>query len=226
MSEPYYQDSLVTIYCGDCREILPSLPQPDLLLSDPPYGINAQVDNARFSGGSQTGPRTSVGRRMRVRGDKAPFDPSHLLKYKRLVLFGANNFAAKLPASNGWIVWDKRVGVEDMQNWPLGEGELAWTNVTGAIRFFRNRWMGLVRSDERGQHYHPTQKPVALMAWILEQWTTSGQLVIDPYMGSGTTLVAAKNLGRRAIGIELEEQYCEVAASRLSQEVLDLGGAA
>jgi site-specific DNA-methyltransferase (adenine-specific) len=223
---PYYEHGGITIFHGDCREVLPSLRGVSLVLTDPPYGIRAQVDNTRFSGGNQTGPRTAVGERVPVRGDDEPFDPSHLLGFKRLILFGANNFASRLPDSNGWIVWDKRVGLEDMTGWPLGEGELAWTNVTGGIRFFRNRWMGLVRSDEHGEHYHPTQKPVALMAWAIQKWTEPGDLILDPYMGCGTTLRAAKNLGRNATGIEIEEQYCEIAVKRLEQEVLDFGGAA
>jgi site-specific DNA-methyltransferase (adenine-specific)/modification methylase len=194
----------------------------DLVLTDPPYGINAQVDNARFSGGTKTGPRTSVNERVRVVGDDKPFDPAPLLKYKRLILWGANNYASSLPQSNGWIVWDKRHGLEDMENWPLGEAELAWTNVTGAVRVFRNRWMGLVRDSELGEFYHPTQKPLNLMRWVITRWSKEGQTVLDPYMGSGTTLRAAKDLGRKAIGIEIEEKYCAIAVQRLRQEVLPL----
>ena len=88
---------------------------------------------------------------------------------------------------------------------------------------FRHRWMGLVRETERGRHDHPTQKPVALMRWCIEKWSKPGGLVTDPYMGSGPTLQAAKETHRRAIGIEIEERYCEIAAQRLSQEVLDYG---
>lgn len=219
--KPYYEHAGITIYLGDCREILQHLPAPDLVIADPPYGIDAAVDNARFSGGTVTGPRTAVNARIPVAGDTEPFDPSHLLTFRRLVLFGANNYSDKLPKSNGWIVWDKRKGLEDMSGWPLGEAELAWTNVTGAVRVFRNRWMGLVRDSEQGSFDHPTQKPVALMRWILERWTKRGDLVLDPYLGSGPVLQAAKELSRRAIGIEIHEPYAEIAAKRLSQEVLD-----
>ncbi len=217
--KPYYQHGNIQIFCGDCREILQSLPTPDLVVADPPYGISIAVDNARFSGGTITGPRISVNERTVIIGDDEPFDPSHLLGFKRLVIFGANNFPEKLPTSNGWIVWDKRLGLEDMVGWPLGEAELAWTNITGAVRVFRNQWLGLVRNSERGKFDHPTQKPVALMYWILERWASG--LVIDPYLGSGPTLEAAKRLGLPAVGIEIEEKYCEIAAKRLSQEVFD-----
>jgi site-specific DNA-methyltransferase (adenine-specific) len=219
--KPYYEHAGIVIYHGDCREILSDLePTVDLLVTDPPYGLDVAVDNRRFSGGEVTGPRISVGERIKVRGDAEPFDPLPLLRFKRLILFGANNYAAKLPPSNGWLVWDKREGLEEMEGWPFGEGELAWTNVTGAVRFFRNRWLGLVRDSERGEHLHPTQKPLALLRWIIGRWSKAGGMVLDPFMGSGTTLRAAKDLGRRAIGIEIEERYCEIAAKRLSQEVL------
>lgn len=219
----FYEEPGITLYCGDCREILPLIEQSvDLVLTDPPYGIGTATNNARFSGGSQTILRTSVGRRDPIIDDDKPFDPTFLLHYRRLVLFGANNFAAKLPPSNGWIVWDKRVGLENMTGWPLGEGELAWTNVTGAVRFFRNRWMGLVRNSERGEFFHPTQKPTALMAWIVTQFTAPGSLVLDPFAGAGSTLLAGKETSRLAIGIEIDPRYCEIMVKRLRQEVLPL----
>lgn len=216
---PYYSHAGITIYHGDCREILPLIDiLPNLVVADPPYGTNTTVDNGRFThGGFGMMNRAFVQLRQPIMADKEPFNPSHLLRFKRLILFGANNFADKLPPSNGWIVWDKRLGLEDMKCWPLGEAELAWTNITGAVRVFRNRWMGLVRDSEQGKHYHPTQKPVALMNWILGEW--AGGLVLDPYCGSGPTLEAAKRRGLPAIGIEIEEKYCEIAAKRLSQEV-------
>ena len=224
---PYYEDqSGIVIYHGDCRDVLPFLQKVDLLLTDPPYGTNTAVDSARFSGGTKTFGRCAVAERLPIVGDSEFFDPSHLLKFKRAIIFGANNFAAQLPPSNGWLVWDKRVGLEEMDGWPLGEAELAWTNVTGAVRMFRNRWMGVVRDTEQGDYFHPTQKPLALMRWAIRQWSKAGETVLDPYMGSGTTLRAAKDLQRKAIGIEIEERYCEIAANRLRQEVLQFEASA
>ncbi len=219
--KPYYEDDAVTIYHGDALVVLAAVAvEYAVVVSDPPWGIGVAVDNSRFSGGSQTGPRTLVRERINVHGDDAPFDPGPWID-RPAILWGGHCFANALPPSPGWLVWDKRKGLEGVaEKWPLGEAELAWTNVRGSTRVFRNRWMGLVRGDERGDHFHPTQKPVALMEWCIG-FVPDG-VILDPFMGSGTTLVAAKNLGRKSIGIEVEERYCEIAAHRCSQEVLPL----
>lgn len=208
--EPYYQDDAVTIFHGDCREILPSIAPVDLLLTDPPYGMAYKP--LRGSDGSK---RWVDG----VTGDGEPFDPSHLLRYERVILFGANWYAPALPASGGWLVWDKTPkGFKD--GFAASHAELAWTNLSGSVLKFALQWGGEARNGEG--HYHPTQKPVALMRWILERFGKPEWVTVDPYMGSGPVLLAAKELGRRAIGIEIEERYCEVAARRMGQEVLDL----
>jgi site-specific DNA-methyltransferase (adenine-specific)/modification methylase len=154
-----------------------------------------------------------------VAGDDKPFDPSLILGWKMpTVLFGANHYADRLPASPSWMVWDKRDGLGSNDS---ADCELAWTNLGGPARLFRLRWSGMLRDAERGESYHPTQKPVSLMVWVLQRTTGT---ILDPFMGSGSTLVAAKSLGRRSIGIEIEERYCEIAAQRCSQEVLGLVG--
>ncbi len=221
--KPYYQQEGITIYHGDCRDVLPTLPKVDLILTDPPYGIQYNTDSSRFvrkpsAWWGETSTKHS-NNSPRVNGDDKPFDPSPFIN-QRSILWGANHYADKIPPSGGWLVWDKRLGVEQVaeKGWPLSEAELAWTNIRGSVRVFRNRWMGLLRSEEQGEYYHPTQKPVALMRWCL--LLAKDKSVLDPFMGSGTTLVAAKDLGIQAIGIELEERYCEVAANRLRQGVL------
>ena len=130
-----------------------------------------------------------------------------------------------------WIIWDKLDGLTTSKR-EVGfsdnaDVEMAWTNLGGPARLLRHRWTGLLQASEIGQpRVHPTQKPVALMAQIIEWRTLPGDLVLDPYMGSGPVLRAAKDLGRRAIGIEIDERYCEIAARRLAQDVLDLWSAA
>jgi len=216
--DAYYQDDYCTIYHGDCQEILPTLPKVDLVLTDPPYGIDLKT-NYSERGRSKLAICNDY---PEVHGDKTKFDPRFILDMGvPTALFGANYFADELPVSSGWIVWDKlRPELIDQAH-----AELAWTNFVKGVRVFRHLWHGMMRASERGESYHPTQKPVALMKWILTlKWTPAG-MVLDPFMGSGTTLRAAKDLQRKAIGIEIEEKYCEIAAKRLQQEVLDFNNA-
>lgn len=214
LPRPYYEHKGVTIFHGDCRALLPLLPVADLYLADPPYGVNEATDRKAKGRGKLAACNDFAP----VHDDDKPFDPSHLIGYRNVVLFGANHFADKLPPSASWIVWDKRDGLAPNDN---ADCELAWTNLGGPARLFHHLWNGMIKASEKDvRRTHPTQKPVALMSWVLSKWTEPGQLVIDPYMGSGPTLRAAKDLGRRAIGIEINERYCETAAKRLAQEVL------
>lgn len=232
--KPYYEHAGITIYHGDCREILPSLEPVDLVLTDPPYGSGLSVDYAkRFSPqpGSDrwwnTSDRKLSVRHIPIIGDDEPFAPSHLLEVnaKNRILWGANWYASRLPDRGGWWIWDKRNGQRDISkaDWPMSEAELAWTDIGKGTRIFRHTWFGLIRDSERGKHYHPTQKPVGLMKWCLQKAKLVGHgvVLLDPYMGSGPVLKAAQDFGTHAIGIEIEEKYCEIAAKRLSQEVLE-----
>lgn len=188
------------------------------VLADPPYGI-AYQHGAR-KGGIALGMDGA-----KIAGDDEPFDPSHLLALNvPTILWGGNHFADKLPASRGWLVWDKRDTGPEMDQ---ADCELAWTNTLTVARKFTRRWSGNVRGgrEQAEGRWHTNQKPVALMGWCIEKLNTPAATILDPYTGSGSTLVAAKDLGRKAIGIEIEERYCEIAAQRLSQEVLDLGAA-
>ena len=210
---PYYDEDGITIYHGRCEDVLPSVPAPALLLTDPPYGMSYKP--LRGADGSK---RWVDG----VIGDDEPFDPAHLLPFGRLVLFGANWYADRLPASGGWIVWDKTPrGAKD--GFHASHAELAWTNCCASVRKFALQWGGEARNGE--PHLHPTQKPVALMRWVLTEFTKPGDLILDPYMGSGPIAEACRAEGRRYIGVEVREDYCEVAANRFAQQVLDFGAA-
>lgn len=201
---PYYADDLVTIYHGDAREVVPALAF-DVIVSDPPYGIDINPIRSRFD---------------RIVGDAEPFDPAWLLSYgKPTVLFGANHYAERLPSSASWFVWDKRgLTPSNLQ----ADAELAWSNLGGPVRSVRYYWNGggSKAKEGLGGSLHPTQKPVGVMRWIIDRCPAG--TILDPYMGSGSTLMAAKQAGRRATGVEIEERYCERAASRLAQEVLGL----
>jgi site-specific DNA-methyltransferase (adenine-specific)/modification methylase len=209
---PYYEEAGITIFCGDCREILPQLGRFDLLLTDPPYGINY------IHSGNDNDPNGTRSAGIPVHGDDQPFDPEPFMQFKEIILWGGNHYASRLPDSRGWLVWDKRCNtvVNDQS-----DVELAWTNIGNTARVFYHVWDGFRRQSERNvPRAHPTQKPVALMQWCLNKFSSTGA-VVDPFMGSGTTLVAAKNMGREAIGIELEERYAEIAANRLRQSVFN-----
>lgn len=220
MTAPYYQDEWVTLYHADCRELLSAF-RVDGVVTDPPYGINWSVEGGGKRSNSRARHRRSF---APIVGDDAPFDPAPLLAMGLpTILFGANHYADRLPANSGWIVWDKRVG---MASTDQSDCELIWTNLGGAARMFRHVWNGGIRPVEDRSSakawgvLHPTQKPISLMRWLVKR--CPGEIIFDPYAGSGTTLRAAKDIGKRCVGIEIEERYCEVAAKRCAQEVLEL----
>ena len=215
---PYFDRDGITIWHADCRDVLPSIhpSSVDLLLTDPPYGIDVETDYAKLASGKSFGNAYA-----KVAGDDEPFDPAALIPFGRLFLFGANHYHHRLPEGGSWFVWDKvtRNGITVR----TADGELAWHNAGGKnCVIHRHMWSGAFRDSERGFLAHPTQKPVALMRFILDQWTKPGDLVLDPYMGSGPVAQACHELGRRYIGIELVEDYCRVAVSRLAQQTLQL----
>lgn len=220
LPKPYYERDGITIFHADCRDILPLI-EPvtiDLVLTDPPYGVSFDTDFTRFTGGVSA----STGTHAPVHGDTDPFDPSPIINtFDRVILFGANAFSDRLPAGT-WIVWDKRSpqGAKNV----MSDGEVAWLNHGHGVYIHSHTWDGFNRASERQTAYHPTQKPVALMRWIIERWSKPGDMILDPYMGSGPVARACADAGRRYIGIELEEKYCEIAARRLQQQVLPMFG--
>jgi site-specific DNA-methyltransferase (adenine-specific) len=222
--KPYYQDSACTIYHGDAREVLQDIEPVDLLLTDPPYGLKAARKEGFGSGvkrhmnGLVKGgciPKRDYGDAV---WDDTPVEFSLLQAYIKAsrfqIIWGGNYFP--LPPTRCILVWDKLRGDTD-----YADGELAWTNLDDSLRIKRYKWNGFL-TEKPETRFHPTQKPLDVMTWAISLAPESCQTIIDPFMGSGTTLRAAKDLGRKAIGIELEERYCEIAAQRLSQEVLQL----
>ncbi len=200
---PYYDHAGITIYHGDCREILPHV-KADALVTDPPYGIAKQWTGGTGNGWGKARQKAS----LRNAWDNKPADLSALPLALPSIIWGGNFFT--LPPSRGWLVWRKEVNPA----LSLGDAELAWTNLDQVIRVFdcpRNKLTGSLVPE------HPTAKPVKLMRWCLGFVLGA---IVDPFYGGGATLLAAKDLGRRAIGIEIEESYCEIAAKRLAQEVL------
>jgi site-specific DNA-methyltransferase (adenine-specific)/modification methylase len=221
VSDPYYCDDWACIIHGDCREILPTLEDQsvDLVLTDPPYGIDVGNAASRSSGVVVGHGNKRFAKRVYLASDWDKQPPAQELLAAAIsagtnaVVFGGNYFG--LPPATKWLVWDKK---NDGTN--FADCELAWTNLGGATRIIRHLWNGMARKNSETRNEHPTQKPVDVMSWCIRQAPKDVETILDPFMGSGTTLRAAKDLGRRSIGIEIEEKYCEIAVERLKQEVL------
>lgn len=213
--KPYYEESGITIYHGDCRELIPTL-QYGFVVSDPPFGIShesgygASWQNTMIAGDRDTNSRDEaiglmLGHPMLIFGSWKVDRP----KYTKAVL-----------------IWDKgpAFGMGDLsfpwknsfeEIYVIGEGFRHETRDPGVIRGYFSPF------SESAGRCHPNEKPVGLLAYLMKRHNATP--VLDPFMGSGTALRAAKDLGREAVGIEIEERYCEIAAKRLSQEVFDFG---
>lgn len=198
-----------TLYLGDCLEILPTLPKVDAVVTDPPYGVRRDKGFGGFGGFG-----APIARRQfddDWDSDRPSAECFGLILNAAPVqfIFGGNFFADMLPQGTHWVVWDK------LNTMPtFGDCELAWTNSPRkSVKKIVVEYNGLIGKEQTRSH--PTQKPVLLLEKVLEQYTKSGESVIDPFMGSGTTGVACANLGRKFIGIEIEEKYFDIACERI-----------
>lgn len=203
--KPYYADNLVTLYHGDAGDILPSLPKVDLLLTDPPYGIGK--DGQKRTTGGHGGRKAHEFMGWDSERPSAKLFTLMLAVSQNQIIWGGNYFADLLPPSSGWIVWDKGQRINQ------SDGELAWTSFDSALRIWLFNRVELLLDGTQ----HPTQKPKKLIVRCIEfaDKRSAIETILDPFTGSGTSLKAAKDMGRRAIGIEIEEKYCEIAARRL-----------
>lgn len=207
---PYYQDTHSTIYHGDCREVLPELKDIDLIFADPPYGVGLKYGDAYADTGGG-------GANVWAPGLAAMFQRIAPLTF---VTPGIRNlFVWPTPA---WILaWNKPGSTR--------RSDLGGFNTWEPVLMYGKRriYTDAIRLPDCVNHAkdtggHPCPKPLRLLRWLIGEGSDKGATILDPFMGSGTTLRAAKDLGRKAIGIEIEERYCEIAAQRLAQEVLAL----
>lgn len=205
------------IICGDCLSFMKQLPDKciDLVLTDPPYGIKRDKGFGGFGGFGEP-----IARKRYEDDDWDSDRPSkeyfdEMLRVgKTVIIFGGNFFADILPTSTHWLVWDK------LNTMPtFSDCELAWTNSNRkSVMKYTHEYNGLIGKEESRKH--PTQKPLNLFRKIIENYSKGGDIVLDPFLGSGTTARACKDLGRHYIGIELNEKYVKIADERLRQEVL------
>lgn len=202
---PYYEQDGITIYHADAAMVLPSLAPVDLLLADPPYGIDFAGQPTKWQRRAGHQPQD---------WDSSPVADWLLAQARTLaehqIIWGGNYFA--LPIARCWLSWHKPDAPPSM-----GNVEYAWTNLDQ-----NSRQLSVSISATNAERVgHPTQKPEAVIRWAIQQ-APKARTILDPFMGSGTTLVAAKRLGRAATGIEINERYCEIAAKRLSQGALPM----
>jgi DNA modification methylase len=192
----------VTLYLGDCREILPTLGKFDAVVTDPPYGINA----ARTRNSQKNGWRDYDAPGWDVERPPADLIRQILDAARHAIVWGGNYFTDALPPSSKWLSWDK--GQTDFS---LADFELAWCSFDGAARrILLPRSVALQDGKE-----HPTQKPVEVMRWCIDKLPDGSLSILDPFMGSGTTGVAAVNLGKDFAGIEMVPKYFDIACRRI-----------
>lgn len=194
---------------GDCLEVMKELGEVDAVVTDPPYGIG-EGNKKGQSRVNQAAPKQYAG----TDGwDDTPATINHINAIKGIsqhqIIFGGNYFEGLGPTSC-WLVWDKQNGDSD-----FADCELAWTNLKKAVRRIYWRWNGMIRKGDDVRE-HPTQKPVGVMEWCLTH-VKDAETILDPFMGSGTTLVACAKMGRKGIGIELDADYFDIACKRVEE---------
>ena len=224
-----YQLGKHKVMCGDSTKLIKKLlnnKKIDLLLTDPPYGISAVNVKGKTGGGGKLG-FTGGGGIVKARqwkkiiGDDKEFDPSLLLTLGHLkIIFGANNFANRLPNNSRWLVWDKKTQDKSGSHTDtFSDVELMWTNIDNkSSKIYRFLWSGLIREGDRKtelkERVHPTQKPVGLFSDIIRDYTKKAQVILDPYLGSGTTLIACEQTDRVCYGMEIDPGYFDVIIER------------
>lgn len=224
----YPEDYINKVILGDCLEVMKGIPDKsiDLVLTDPPYGINAGgLLDKNYKTTKTTKTMLAKRKNYGVKDWDTATPPIEVFEEiirvsKKQVIFGGQYFTDKLPQTGKWIIWDKKVE-EKYQN-DFADCEIAWTSENGAPKIIRYLWHGMIQSDMKNKEirHHPTQKPVPVMEQLLNMFSLPDELVLDPFAGSGSTLRACLNLSRRFIGIEIDPKYVKVAEDRLKQQVL------
>lgn len=199
----------VRLICGDCLEVLPTLGKVDAVVTDPPYGLG------EAAGKNKSRTNAAIAKDYGDDDwDDEPCSPEKIVAMRAIsewqIIFGGNYF--ELPPARCWLVWDK------MSTGDFADCEMAWTNLDKAVRRLQHLWNGMIRKD-REARFHPTQKPVGVMQWCLGHLPDGCDLILDPFMGSGTTGVACVRTGHKFIGIEKEPKYFEIAKRRIIDEL-------
>jgi DNA modification methylase len=194
---------------GECLKHMKRMPDQsiDLIITDPPYGINVAKSGSIGRGGRQFTRKTWD----KEIPNKEYFDEMRRVS-RHQIIWGGNYFSHFLPSSRCWLVWWKNDGLAVGL---FADCELAWTSFNKVAQVFNSRWRGFVRDSKELRVAHPTQKALHVMKWCVEEFSSPGDLILDPFLGSGTTAVAAKMLGRRYMGIERDTEYIAMARARI-----------
>lgn len=197
------------LYLGDCLEIMPKLARVDWIITDPPYGIGES--NRRNLSRHRNGVSINyVGSDFDNERLSAEYFNAMMAVSNNQIIFGGNYYTDYLKPVPSWVVWDK------LNSGDFADCEMAWCSNGGAAKMFRYMWNGMIKQKPE-KRYHLTQKPLDLMLWIVRTYTKLGQVILDPFMGSGTTGVACKLLHRRFVGIEKDAHYFDIAAKRIAE---------
>jgi len=207
------------IYNEDCLQFMKQLPDKyfDLIITDPPYGIKMTSDGF---GGSKNADKTEY---VKVEDWDKETPSEEVFKEmqrvsKNQIIFGGNYFTDKLPVTNCWVCWDKRCGVTPERTY--ADCEFIWTSFNQSARMIRFVWDGFIQDTKnkiKDKRYHPTQKPVEVLRQLIRRFAKEGDLIFDPFAGSGSHLVACKQLGFKFVGCEINKDYVEITKRRLAQ---------
>lgn len=229
---PFYQtsDGMVTIYNAKWEDVFASgsvdMKQVKLIHADPQYGIAYNTKALHERNHSEAAIRNATKRRgtkhwgtewKPINGDDEPFDPEPLIALKKpMILWGANNFANRLPPCPGWIVWEKKRAGTVAAKMKVSAAELAWCNFGKMVQCFHHMWIGFARDTEVHRHLHPTQKPEALCAFsfahaIRYKKIKRGDTILAPYGGSAPEIGPALAIGCKVVVCEVDQEYCETA---------------
>ncbi len=213
MSKPYKKKVVIgdcVLYHGDCLDIMPTLDKVDAVVTDPPYGIDVidkTYQNKKTKPGKSAAHKTVWDNSQVWDKERPDLTPLFAWAKCKHIIFGGNYF--DLPSTSCWLVWDKQNGSND-----FADCELAWTDLDKAVRLIQWQWNGMIRKNQE-ERFHPTQKPVGVMEWCINHLPEETNIILDPYCGSGTTGVACAKLGRKFIGIEIDEDYFNIAGERI-----------
>lgn len=208
-----------TLIHGDSREVLPTLDASCSIVSDPPFGIDFYKEpTGSVPTGRQSGRRFSE----RIYGDDEPFDPALLLRFQSVAVMGADHFASRLPPGGSWHVWDRTGGGRGPRD-SFSDATFIWSSHPGRSRIVHHLFKGVCQDENDGKKkLHPFQKPVRVMMWMIEMFASDAEIIVDPYLGSGTAAIAALRLNKRFVGIEVDRTVFNVAVARIEKDMFAL----